>query len=80
MEQELSIFPNPLVCSQQLTISGIDESFSIRIRDLNGKTVYFNQGVSSTVELPSSIQTGQYIVTIETAEHIWNKKLIVKQD
>jgi hypothetical protein len=42
--------------------------------------VYFNQSATSTVQLPSSIQTGQYIVTIETAEHIWNKKLIVKQD
>jgi PKD repeat protein len=80
MEQELTIYPNPLVCSQELTVSGIEEAFSIRIRDLNGKTVYFNQGASSTVKLPSSIQTGQYIVTIETAEHIWNKKLIVKQD
>lgn len=80
IEQELSVYPNPLVCSQELTISGIDEAFTIRIRDLNGKTVYFNQSATSKVQLPSSIQTGQYIVTIETAEHIWNKKLIVKQD
>ena len=80
MEQELTIYPNPLVCSQELTVSGIEEAFSIRIRDLNGKTVYYNQAASSTVKLPSTIQTGQYIVTIETAEHIWNKKLIVKQD
>jgi hypothetical protein len=80
MEQELTIYPNPLVCSQELTVSGIEEAFSIRIRDLNGKTVYYNQAASSTVKLPSTIHTGQYIVTIETAEHIWNKKLIVKQD
>jgi hypothetical protein len=77
VKQDVSVFPNPLVCSQQLTISGVDEQFEVRIRDLNGKTVYFNEKSSSLINLPSSIHDGQYIITIETESLIWNKKLVI---
>ena len=77
VKQEVSVFPNPLVCSQQLTISGLEEQFEVRIRDLNGKTVYFNEKSSSLVNLPSTLRDGQYIITIETESHIWNKKLVI---
>ncbi len=77
IKQEVSVFPNPLVCSQQLTISGLEEQFEVRIRDLNGKTVYFNEKSSTLVNLPSAIRDGQYIITIETKSHIWNKKLVI---
>jgi len=80
IKQEVSVFPNPLICSQQLTISGLEEQFEVRIRDLNGKTVYFNDKPSSLINLPSSLRDGHYIITIETESHIWNKKLVILND
>lgn len=80
IDEELSVYPNPLTSSDVLTISGISESYNLRIRDLNGKTVYFGEHTNSKIQLPTSIQTGQYMLTIETSNKIWNRKLMIQQN
>jgi photosystem II stability/assembly factor-like uncharacterized protein len=71
------IFPNPLEAGGKLYVEGVTTDFSLRIRDMNGKTIYCKESGEGEMVIPSSIANGSYMITIETEKTIWNKHLVI---
>lgn len=76
--QSVHLFPNPAENGTELNVSGVTGSFLLRIRDMNGKTVFFQKSDTSSIFLPQTLSEGRYIVTIESDAAIWNKPLVIR--
>ncbi len=71
----VSLYPNPAV--NKIELKAKKEIESIRIFDINGRTVYSNDPQSSTVNIDISDQpSGPYIVRIVIGENNYGKLLI----
>jgi uncharacterized delta-60 repeat protein len=75
MNSTISIYPNP--ASNQITISFAGQIHKVEIMDAKGATVYSSNENKKEISLPSSIQTGYYLVLVHTQEVVFRKELIV---
>lgn len=73
----ISIYPNP--ASNQITISYAGQIQKIEIVDAKGAKVYSSIENKKEILLPSSIQTGYYLVLVHTQEGVYQKELIVNK-
>ena len=78
--ENFNIYPNPT--SDVINIhrnNPTDEIITVEIKDLNGKTIYKNQGLNNSISLKSIAEAGIYFVTIldDNEKVIYNSKLIL---
>ncbi len=78
----LQVYPNPYR-GELMTIKSPAEVLSIKVTNMLGQQVWYNDdlgsnGSTTQVQLPASIVTGTYVITIETNEGRVNKKLLVE--
>jgi uncharacterized repeat protein (TIGR02059 family) len=81
LERKILIYPNPASDSFNISVQGSSPVHqTLKIIDLSGKIVYtesINQNISN-VQIPENINSGLYIVTLETGGIILdNQKLII---
>ena len=75
-----NIYPNPT--NDLINIhrnNPTNEVITVEIKDLNGKTIFKNQGLNDSVSLKSIAETGLYFVTIldQNQEIIYKSKVIL---
>jgi len=72
---QIEIYPNP--CSNQFRISGLQNEVPYKVCDLAGRTLI--QGLTSDgiVEIPNTMASGTYFVSITLKEKVLVKKLII---
>lgn len=75
LSEEISIFPNPAV--DKLTID-LPEEATIRIVDLQGKTIHSMEQIRNETLDISSLEAGMYIVQVEILGEILIHKLVVE--
>ena len=71
----VAIFPNPLRSGEVLNLTVPAEIVSARLTDLTGNVVV--TGADDTMSL-KDVAAGVYIIFVETAEHTYRKKIIVR--
>jgi hypothetical protein len=73
----ISIYPNP--ASNQITIAYAGQIQKVEIMDAKGAKVYSSNENKKEIMLPSSMQTGYYLVLVHTQEGVFRKELVVNK-
>jgi len=71
--QEISAYPNPV--KERLYISAFGEINALRIFDIQGKRVDFNQSTKNEIDV-SSLEAGIYFLRVESGGLIYSKRFI----
>jgi len=74
LKKSISIYPNPVKYMLQIESGGIDIE-KVKVYDLNGRLVEEYQ-INNNQIFPSNLQSGVYILNIETSIGILNKQFI----
>jgi len=77
-EKEISIFPNPVVCGQDITVTGISDGAQYVIRDLYQRVTAEGVLRYSNKIATGNLRAGYYLVTIISGNQTETKKLIVR--
>ena len=74
---EISIYPNP--AKDIIHISGIDETYSVRLVDMNGRLISI-LGLSEQEQytLPAGLQTGIYLVQLSNKSDSTTRRLFIE--
>ena len=73
----ISIYPNP--ASNQITIAYAGQIQKVEIMDAKGAKVYSSNENKKEILLPSSMQSGYYLVLVHTQEVVFRKELMVNK-
>jgi hypothetical protein len=73
----ISIYPNP--ASNQITIAYVGQIQKVEIMDAKGTKVYSSNENKKEIMLPSSMQTGYYMLLVHTQEGVFRKELMVNK-
>ena len=71
------IYPNPAINEITITYSGHIQK--VEIMDAKGAIVYSSIENKKDIVLPSTMQTGYYLVLVHTAEGVFRKELVVSK-
>lgn len=77
VEKNINIYPNPVCAGGSVKINGSEGIHSVKLVNADGKIVHSSKGNVTSLEIPSSIETGVYWINLESDEHIWNRKLVI---
>jgi len=72
--KNIAIYPNPILSGSILTIASVDTITSINVFDITGSQVY----AGNSNEISIDLNSGLYLVQINTTEGNSTKKLLVK--
>ena len=82
-ERSVVVFPNPSAGILHVTITGFDETASLRVLNVIGNEVYretlgaSEPRISRTIDL-SSLAAGLYYVKIESGPHAEMRKVVIR--
>jgi hypothetical protein len=72
-----SMFPNPVEPGETLKITGVENSM-IRIIGLNGSVFLVAKCINNEIQIPASLKSGLYVLSLTSGGIIKNEKLIVR--
>ena len=79
-KNNFSIYPNPIISSAQIEFR-LDTKASVKFLDLQGKLVrsyHVASGTSQILFERGDLQSGIYLVSIETKDFIEMKKILIQ--
>ncbi|MGB0838975.1 MAG: T9SS type A sorting domain-containing protein [Salibacteraceae bacterium] len=74
----ISLYPNPVYNTLNISSSGEVEYLSVLITDLLGKTIYESETIQSTIDV-SDFSSGTYLLTVSTKLGYKNTERFIKQ-
>ena len=78
-QNELSVYPNPICAGEILKLTSDFSDLNIELKDQKGKIVLKSKGIKThNLKIPTELNSGVYLLTIEEKNHIWNKKIVIK--
>lgn len=77
---KFDVYPNPICSGNWLSFSNENlGKSSVKLLDAKGKIVFQQKIETSGFYLPNTMKTGIYILQVESSDHIWNSKLLIKE-
>jgi hypothetical protein len=76
----ISVFPNPVIAGQRVTVSGQADKSELVLRNINGQIVKrYSQGTTQA-EIPANLPSGVYLLSGVGAERgkSWTKRVVVR--
>jgi PKD repeat protein len=77
-QKSFVVYPNPYVQGQTLKIDGIDTASIFSLFDINGKIILKKEVNNKEIDLNTSVSKGIYFYRIETANKLYNGKLVIE--
>ena len=78
--KEPSIFPNPIQAGEELTVN-LNGDFTFSLFDQKGAKIQILSGKDELkTKVPNQLASGVYQVQIQTANRIWNQRIVVLKD
>ncbi len=74
-----SLYPNPAAAGQCVHIEVPQAGATVTLLDISGRPVQQMRGAGrSSMELPNGLSPGAYVVSIVSADRIWNQRLVIR--
>jgi mannan endo-1,4-beta-mannosidase len=78
-ESRISVYPNPVSPGENITVKNIGDDWSIRVTDISGRTIRFEQltGKNEHILELGQVKSGVYFLIIQNGNSRTMKKLVV---